>query len=327
MAVIMDRRALIAGAAAASLVPQMAAAQEYPSRPIRLIVAFAAGGPTDVLARLLADGLGRKLGQTVVVENHGGAGGNIGYGMAASAAPDGYTLAFADPSITVNASLYKNLPFDVEHDFVSISAAFRGPTVVVVPGKSEIKTLADLIKVAKANPGKLNYGSAGNGTPPHLNAEVFKASQGLDILHVPYRGAAPAITDLIAARVDLMFLNIGSAKPQIDSGELRGLAVSGNERAPALPNVPTFKEAGLPLPALDPGTWWGVMAPAKLPAALQTRLNAAMRETLEDPDLRKRVAAMSVDVIPGTTKEFAVLVSEERRKWADVVTRANIKVE
>jgi tripartite-type tricarboxylate transporter receptor subunit TctC len=291
------------------------------------LVAFAAGGPTDVLARLLADALGRRLGQSIVVDNRGGAGGNIGYGLAASAAPDGYTLAFADPSITVNASLYKSLPFDVERDFVAIGSAFRGPTVVVVPGKSGILTLADLVKAAKAKPGKLNYGSAGNGTPPHLNAEVFKSAQGLDILHVPYRGAAPAMTDLIAGRVDVMFLNIGSARSQIESGELRGLAVSGSQRAAALPDVPTFKETGLPLPALDPGTWWGLIAPVKLPATIHQQLTKALDEALADPELRKRAASMSIDVIPSTGAEFATLMSEERRKWAEVVARAKIEVE
>ena len=322
-----DRRALLLGLSAAGFLPDVSHAEDYPKSPIRLIVAFAAGGPTDVLARLLADSLGRRLGQSVVVDNRGGAGGNIGYGLAASAAPDGYTLAFADPSITVNASLYKSLPFDVERDFVAIGAAFRGPTVVVVPGKSEIRTLADLVRVAKASPGKLNYGSAGNGTPPHLNAEVFKSVQGLDILHVPYRGAAPAMTDLIGGRVDVMFLNIGSARSQIESGELRGLAVSGAQRAPALPQVPTFSEAGFPLAALDPGTWWGLIAPAKLPAAIQAQLTKAMADSLADPELHKRAASMSIDIIPGTGADFAKLMSDERRKWADVVARAKIEVE
>ena len=327
MPIKVDRRSVLAGASAACLAPSIAMAQSYPNRPIRLIVAFVAGGPTDILARLLADQLGRTLGQSIVVENHGGAGGNIGYGIAAGAAPDGYTLVFADPSITVNASLYKNLAFDVERDFTPISNAFRGPTVLVVPGKASATNLLDLVKLAKANPGKLSYGSAGSGTPPHLNAEFFKAAEALDIVHVPYRGAGPAITDLVAGRTDLMFLNIGSAKPQIDSGELRGLAVSGVARAPALPDVPTFREAGLPLSDLDPGTWWGLMAPAKLPVPILTRLNAAMKEALEDGDMRKRVAAMSVEALPGSPEAFAKLIADERQKWADVVTRAHILIE
>ena len=210
-----SRRTFVGGLTALTT-PTTAFAQSFPNRPLRLIVAFAPGGPTDILARMLAEALGRKLGQTIVVENHAGAGGNIGYAMGASAAPDGYTLIFADPSIVINASLYKTRPFEVERDYVSISGAFRGPTILVVPGKSSFTSLSSFISHAKANPGKLSYGSAGNGTPPHLNAELVKDDQGLDMAHVPYRGAAPAIVDLVAGRIDMMCLNIGSAKAQID---------------------------------------------------------------------------------------------------------------
>lgn len=320
-------RRLFMGGLAGLAAPVSAFAQTYPSKPLRMIVGFAPGGPTDVLARMLADALGRKLGQTVVIENHAGAGGNIGYGMGASAAADGYTITFADPSIVINASLYKTMPFDVEKDYAAVSGAFRGPTVLVVPGKSSFTTLADFIRHAKNNPGKLSYGSAGNGTPPHLNAELIKDDQGLDIVHVPYRGAAPAIVDLVAARVDMMCLNIGSAKAQIDSGELRGIAVSGPQRAAALPNVPTFREGGIPMLAMDPGTWWGIMVPAKTPADIVTRLNTAMREAVKDPDLLRRLASMSVDPIAGSPEEFSQLVLGEKKKWADVITRAKIKVE
>ncbi len=323
---LISRRAIVAGLAACAT-PGVATAQSYPDKSLKLVVGFAPGGPTDVLARMLADALGRKLGQSIVVENHAGAGGNIGYGQGASAAPDGYTLTFADPSIVINAALYKSLPFDVERDYVAIAGAFRGPTVLVVPGSSPHKTLADFVAHAKANPGKLSYGSAGNGTPPHLNAELVKADQGLDIVHVPYRGAAPAIVDLVAGRVDVMCLNIGSAKAQIDGGELRGLAVSGPQRAAALPNVPTFREGGIPMIAMDPGTWWGLMAPAKTPPAIVAKLNAAMGEAVRDPDLLRRLASMSVEPIAGTSAEFSKLVLEEKRKWADVVSRAKIKVE
>src|SRR4051812_20749867 len=245
-----------------------AQAQGYPSRTIRLIVAFTPGGPTDAMARLLADKLGDKLGQRVIVENRPGAGGNIGYEPVAKSPPDGYTLAFVDPSLTVN----------------------RGPTVMTVPAASEAKTVNEFIALARRNAGKTTYGSAGNGTPPHLNAEFFKAAQGLDIVHVPYKGAAPAMIDLVAGRIDLMFLNIGSAKAQVESGTLRGLAVSGTARAPTLPNVPTFHEVGVPLPELDPGTWWGVAAPAGLPVEVAQKLNTATREALSDADLLEKLA-------------------------------------
>lgn len=300
---------------------------EYPTRSIRLIVAFSAGGPTDALARFVAGKLTEKIGQTVLVENLPGASGNIGYGVVAKAAPDGYTLAFADPSITVNASLFKNLPFDVERDFTPISAAVRGPTVLVVPQTLEAKTLRDLIALAKRSPGKLTYGSAGSGTPPHLNAEFFKVAQGLDIVHVPYKGASPAITDLVAGRINMMFLNIGSAKGQIDANTLRGLAVSGHERVASLPNVPTFREAGLPLAELDSGTWWGVIGPANLPADVLQKLNRAMHEALKDADLRRQLGRMNVDPTPTTPEAFGKLIGDERRKWANVVQRANVKVE
>ena len=323
---IVSRRMFVGGLAGV-MAPGASLAQTYPTKPLRLIVAFAPGGPTDILARMLAEALGRKLGQTIVVENHAGAGGNIGYAMGASAAPDGYTLIFADPSIVINASLYKTRPFEVERDYASVSGAFRGPTILVVPGSSSFTSLAGFISHAKANPGKLSYGSAGNGTPPHLNAELVKNDQGLDMAHVPYRGAAPAIVDLVAGRIDMMCLNIGSAKAQIDSGELRGLAVSGAARAPALPNVPTFREGGIPMTAMDPGTWWGLVAPAKTPGDIIARLNAAMRETVQDPDLQRRLASMSVEPIAGAAPDFFKLVLDEQKKWADVIAKARITVE
>ena len=323
---IISRRSLVGGLAALAA-PGSAHAQAYPNKPLRMIVSFAPGGPTDVLARMLADALGRKLGQSIVVENHAGAGGNIGYGLGANVTADGYTLTFADPSIVINASLYKTLPFDVERDYSAVSGAFRGPTVLVVPGKSNFTTLTDFIRHAKANPGKLSYGSAGNGTPPHLNAELIKDDQGLDIAHVPYRGAAPAIIDLVAGRIDMMCLNIGSAKAQIESGELRGIAVSGPKRAAALPNVPTFREGGIPMLAMDPGTWWGILVPTKTSSDIVTRLNAAMRAAMEDPDLQRRLTSMSVEPIAGSSQDFFKLILEEKKKWADVITRAKIKVE
>ena len=304
-----------------------AQAQSYPSRPLRLVVAFAPGGPTDAMARLLADKLGDKLGQRVIVENRPGAGGNIGYESVAKSPPDGYTLAFADPSLTVNPSLYASAKYDAERDFGPISLAVRGPTVMVVPATLEAKSVGEFIALARRKPGGMTYGSAGNGTPPHLNAEFFKAAQQLDIVHVPYKGAAPAIIDLIAGRIDLMFLNIGSAKAQIESGKLRGLAVSGTTRAATLPDVPTFREIGIPLPELDPGTWWGVVAPAGLPPDMTQKLNAAMQAALADPELREKLAKLNVDSTPSSPAEFETLIRSETKKWAEVIKRAKITVE
>ena len=298
-------RRMFVGGLAGLVAPASALAQGYPNKPMRLIVSFAPGGPTDVLARMLGEALGRKLGQSIVVENHGGAGGNIGYALGASAAPDGYTLIFADPSIVINASLYKARPFEVERDYAAVSGAFRGPTILVVPGNSSFTSLANFISHAKANPGKLSYGSAGNGTPPHLNAELIKDDQGLDIVHVPYRGAAPAIVDLAAGRIDMMCLNIGSAKSLIENGELRGI----------------------PMTAMDPGTWWGLVVPAKTPGDIVARLNAAMRECVQDPDLQRRLASMSVEPIAGPADDFFKLALDEQKKWADVIAKARITVE
>ncbi len=304
-----------------------AQAQTYPSRPLRMVVAFAPGGPTDAMARLIADKLGEKLGQRVIVENRPGAGGNIGYESVAKSAPDGYTIAFADPSLTVNPSLYASAKYDAERDFGPISLAVRGPTVMVVPATLDAKTVSDFIALARSKPGAMTYGSAGNGTPPHLNAEFFKAAQGLDIVHVPYKGAAPAIIDLVAGRIQLMFLNIGSAKAQIEGGTLRGLAVSGTQRAATLPAVPTFREVGVPLPELDPGTWWGVVAPAGLPPDVAQKLNAAMRAALADPELRDKLANLNVDPTPSSPEEFETLIQSETKKWAGVIKRAKITVE
>ncbi len=292
-----------------------------------MVVAFAPGGPTDAMARILADKLGEKLGQRVVVENRPGAGGNIGYEAVAKSAPDGYTIAFVDPSLTVNPSLYTPARYDAERDFTPISLAVRGPTVMVVPATLEARSIGDFIAYARRNAGKTTYGSAGTGTPPHLNAEFFKAAQGLDIIHVPYKGAAPAIIDLVAGRIELMFLNIGSAKAQIETGRLRGLAVSGKARATLLPEVPTFHEAGFPMPQLDPGTWWGVAAPAGLSAEIRQRLGDAMQAAMADTELRARLAKLNVDPTPSSPAEFEALIRQEARNWADVIKRSKIKVD
>jgi tripartite-type tricarboxylate transporter receptor subunit TctC len=320
-------RTLLLAALATLILAAGAQAQSYPSKPLRMIVAFAPGGPTDAMARLIADKLGDKLGQRVIVENRPGAGGNIGYESVAKSAPDGYTLAFVDPSLTVNPSLYTPAKYDAERDFSPISLAVRGPTVMTVPATHQAKSVGEFIAFARGKAGQATYGSAGNGTPPHLNAEFFKASQGLDIVHVPYKGAAPAMIDLVAGRIDVMFLNIGSAKGQIESGTLRGLAVSGTARASTLPNVPTFREVGIPLPELDPGTWWGVAAPAGLPADMIQKLNAAMRDALADADLRDKLAKLNVDPTPSSPAEFEALIRLETKKWADVIKRAKITVD
>ena len=304
-----------------------AQAQGYPSKPLRMVVAFAPGGPTDAMARLIADKLGDKLGQRVIVENRPGGGGNIGYEFGRQVAARWLFARLCRPVADGQSQSLHAGEIRCRARFTPISLAVRGPTVMTVPAAHEARSVGEFIAFARSNAGKATYGSAGNGTPPHLNAEFFKASQGLDIVHVPYKGAAPAMIDLVAGRIDVMFLNIGSAKGQIESGTLRGLAVSGTARASTLPNVPTFREVGVPLPELDPGTWWGVAAPGGLPAEMTQKLNAAMRDALADPDLRDKLAKLNVDPTPSSPAEFEALIKLETKKWADVIKRAKITVE
>ncbi len=307
--------------------PSFALAQSYPDRPIRMVVTYAAGGPTDVLARALAERLSSELGQSVVIDNRGGGGGTIGYAAVATADPDGYTIAFADPSLTINPGFKKALPYDVARDFTPIATVVRGPTVLVASKASGFTKASDFVAFAKGNPKKLSYGSAGPGSPPHLNAEIFGIAQGIELTHVPYRGAAPAITDLIAGRIDIMFLNIGSAKAQIDSGALIPLAVSGDERLAKLPNVPTFREAGVPADQLSSGTWWGVIGPAKLAPAAKEKLESAIAATLRDPQLQSRYDAMNVIPYASNAEQFKKLMADELSKWSEVISRANISPE
>lgn len=318
---------LAAAVAFAILSPVASRAETFPARPLRMIVAYQAGGPSDALARILAEGMSAELGQQVVIENRGGAGGVVGYGAAAASDPDGYTLAFVENSITVNPSLHKNLRYDFERDLVPIGLAVRGPTVLVARKSFEAKLPKDLVALAKRERGRLTYGSAGSGTPPHLNAELFRVTQGIELKHVPYRGAAPAITDLLADRIDLMFLNIGSVKTYLDAGTMLAIAVSGPERAAQLPDVPTWREAGVPVEQLDSGTWWGLMVPSATPPEVRRRLSEALNAALRRADLVSRLEAMNVSASPGAPEEFGRLLSSERAKWADVVARAGIKAD
>jgi len=305
----------------------VAPASEYPNKAIKLIVPNAAGGPADVFARILADALNVELGQSVIVENRTGAGGITAYAITAIAAPDGYTLVIVDPSIAILPSLYDNLSYDVEKDLTPISLVVRGTTVLVAGKSLEANNPVELVALAKREPGKLTYGSAGIGSFPHLNAELFKLVNGIEVQHVPYRGGSPALTDLVAGRIDLSFLNAGTVRTYIEDGSIKALAVSGKQRTAKLPNVPTYYEAGLPMPQFDRGSWWGIMGPAKLPAEIQGRLNEAVGKALKNPQLLKRFDEMSAETLPSTAREFSELIAAERSKWADVVGRAKIKLD
>jgi tripartite-type tricarboxylate transporter receptor subunit TctC len=305
----------------------VATASDYPNKVVKLIVANAPGGPADIFARLVVEVLGTELGQSVIVENRTGAGGVTAYAMAANAAPDGYTLVFVDPSIAILPSLYRDLPYNVEKDLTPISLVVRGTTVLVARKLLEANNPVELVALSKREPGKLTYGSAGNGSFPHLNAELFKLSNGLDIRHVPYRGGAPALTDLVAGRIDLLFVNVGIAKTYIEDGSIKALAVGGKQRAAELPNVPTYYEAGLPMPQFDLGSWWGIMAPAKLPPEIKDKLTEAVGKALKNPQLLERFKEMGASPLPSTPEQFGELITAERNKWADVVKKAGIKPE
>lgn len=321
------RRTVLLGAIGATLLRGLGAAalaEDFPTHPIRMVVGVSAGGPTDSHARLVSAKLSEMLGQTVVVENHSGAGGNIAFDLVAKSAPNGYTLAFVEPSLAANRSLYRSLSYDVLRDFTPVSLAVRGPTLLVVFPGLAAETLGEFVALARREPGRLTYGSAGTGTPPHLNAEVFKAAAHLDIVHVPYKGAAPAVTDMVAGRIDMMFLNIGAAKAQIEIGKLRALAVTGTARTAVLPDVPNFGEAGMPLPDLDAGSWWGVVAPAGLPADILMTLNRGLRDALTAPDTQAKLTALNLTAAPSSPEAFAALIRDETRRWAEVIKRANI---
>jgi tripartite-type tricarboxylate transporter receptor subunit TctC len=304
-----------------------ATASDYPNRVIKLIVASAPGGPTDALARPLADALSAELGQSVIVENRSGAGGVTGFAMGANAAPDGYTLVVVDQSMTVQPSMYPDLPYDIEKDFTPISLFVRSISVLVARKTLEANDPAELVALARREPGKLTYGSAGTGSPVQLKAEFFKIVNGLDIRHVPYRGGLPALMDLVAGRIDIMFSNAGTARPQIEAGTVKALAVLGKERLALLPNVPTFYEVKLPMPQLDSGSWWGVMGPAKLPVQIQSKLNEAVGKALKNPQLLKQFDEMSSEPFPSTSKELSDIIASERVQWADVMKKAGIKPE
>ena len=302
-------------------------AQPDPSRPIRLVVGYAPGGPTDILARLIGPKLAEALGQQVIIENRPGASANVAGDAVAKSLPDGYTLLFGDIVLTVNPALFKSLPFDAARDLAPVGMVAYAPVVLVVHPATGATTAGELVSLAKSRPGQLNFGSPGAGSPPHLAAELFKATYGLDIAHVPYKGAGPALTDLMGGRLSLMFVGASAAKPNIDAAKLRALGVSGKKRSTSLPGVPTFAEAGTPLPEMDFGSWWGVLAPAGTPREIVMKINQALARSLDAPELRERLAQVSIEPATGTPEEFAAFMQAETKKWAGVISRARIQPE
>ena len=300
----MRKIALSVLAATIMMMGGAAAQTDYPTHPIRLIVPFAPGGSTDSQARVLADFLGRALGQQVVVVNVGGAGGTIGLNQGAKATPDGYTLVTATPSMTINPYIQKNIPYDPIKDFEPIALVATSPIVLVVPKDSKIKTVRDLIEMAKAKPGQLRYGSAGIGSATHLSSALFETMAGVKLVHVPYRGAGPALLDVIAGRLDLQFENAPSVLGHVRSGALRGVAVGSAKRSNLFPDLPTIGDT---VPGYEATSWFGVLAPAKTPRAVIDKVNAAINKALADATVKKQMDALGVELIGGTPDRFAAL--------------------
>ena len=303
-----------------------AQAQDYPNKPIHFIVPAAAGGPTDVTTRLLAQKMSALLGQTVVVEARPGAGGNIGADVVARAAPDGYTILMAPIGThAINQTLYKKLPFDPIKDFTPISQVVQYPLLLVVNPDVPVKSVKELIDYAKANPGKLNRASGGSGTSMHLSGELFVHQAQLDMPHVPYKGSAPALTDVIGNHVQVMFDSMITALPLVKSGKLRALAVTGAQRSPVVPDVPTVAEAGLP--GYSATGWIGVVGPANMPPEIANKLQAAIAKALADPDLRRTLIEQAAEPVGSTPAEFAKFIDAETAKWAIAVRGANLVIE
>ena len=305
-------------------VSRFARAEGYPSRPVRWIVCFAAGGPNDVTARLVGQYLSEYFGQNVVIENRVGAGGNVGMEFALHAPPDGYTIAFVGPNNAINATLYEKLPFDFIRDSVPVAGTMQLTNVMEVNLDMPVKNLAEFIAYAKANPGKVNYASGGVGTSPHLCGELFKALTGVDLLHVPYRGGAPALTDLLGGRVQMMFDNLPGSIGQIQQGKVRALGVTAAQRVPTLPDLPAIGEI---VPGYEASVWYGIAAPRGTPPDVVAKLNQGVNAVLANPKLKARMQELGGDPMPLTPDAFGMLVADETRKWAKVIRGANIHLE
>jgi len=311
--------------ALALILPAAAAAQEFPSRPIRFIVPYPPAGGTDIVARILAEPLGAALGQPIIVDNRGGAAGNVGTDIAAKSPADGYTVLFTLSSHTINPKLYDKLPFDVEKDFAPVSLAAMIPQILVVNPGVPANNVKELIALAKAQPGKLNYASVGTGSPGHIAGELFKLRAGVDIVHVPYKGGGPAVTDTIGGQVQLLFVSMPAAWQFVKAGRLKAIAVTSAKRSATAPDVPTFVESGVPDFVVD--SWYGALVPAKVPPAVVARLNAAFVKVLEMPQVKEKLMAQGAEAAPSTPAEFDRVIRDELAKWEYVIRAANIKPE
>jgi tripartite-type tricarboxylate transporter receptor subunit TctC len=324
MALKWSRRSMLGAGAVAALTGRASLAETYPSRPIRWVVGYAPGGTTDLLARLIADPLSRRLGQQVYIENRPGAGNNIGTDTVVKADPDGYTLLLVNPANGINSSLYRKLPFNFIQDIAPVAGITRSPNIMEINPNLPVKTVAEFIDYCKANPGKVNMASSGIGTSVHMSGELFQAMAGIKMVHVPYRGAAPALTDLLAGHVDILFDNLPSSIGHVRAGLLRALAVTTAERSPALPDVPTVAET---VPGYEASAWFGAGAPKRTPPEVIARLNKEIGEILEEPSMVKKLADLGGLPLRLSPAEFGTLIADETEKWRKVVEFSGAKMD
>ena len=315
---------LAAGAAALPAISRVAIAQAYPTRPVRLIVGFPAGGPNDILARLMGQWLSERLGQPFVVENRPSAGGNVGTEVVVRAAPDGYTLLIVPTAAAINATLYDKLNFNVVRDIAPVAGIVRVPNVIVVHSSFPAKTIPEFIAYAKANPGKLSMASPGNGTSPHVSGELFKMMAGVDMVHVPYRGSAPGLTDLLGEQVQAMFVDMPSSIAHIKSGKLRALGVTTATRSETLPDLPTVGDF---VPGYEASAFFGVGAPRSTSSEIVEKLNKEINAALADPKISARLADLGGTVLILSPADFGKLLAEQTEKWAKVVKFSGAKAE
>jgi tripartite-type tricarboxylate transporter receptor subunit TctC len=321
----MKRRSLLISSVAAVSASSGYSQAAYPNKPVRMIVPFPAGGATDVLARALSQKLGEKLGQNIVVENRPGAGGTIGSQAVAQSAPDGYTILLATSSThSIGPAVNAKIPYDAAADFTALGQVSTSPNIALVPLSSPAKTMREFIDYAKKNPGKLNYASSGNGTIVHLTTELFKAQSGSFIVHIPYRGTALAIPDLISGKVDLLFDSLVSGLPHVKDGKLRALAVTSEKRTPLAPDFPPVADV---LPGFESTTWFGMFGPKGLPADVVQKLNSAINAALAEAEVKERFARLGAEPVSSTPAAFAQVAANERAKWQRTIRDRKIAVE
>ena len=318
-------RAMLAAGIAAAPFATPVLAQGYPAKPVKIVVPFAPGGAVDTIARVIGQKMSEQMGQPVIVENHPGASANIGAELVAHAPADGYTLLLGANGVATNMTLFPKLTFNALTDFAPIGRVGYAPVVLVVPVGFPAKSLKELLTMAREQPGKLSYASAGNGSSNHLAGEMLKAAAGIDVLHVPYKGGAPALTDLLGGRISYMLLNPVEVLPHVKSQRLRALAVGADKRIAILPDVPTVAEAGLP--GYEASVWWGLLAPAKTPKDIVDKLNAEMNKAMADPSVHARLTELGVVFSPGTPQQFGDFVKAEVDKWAKVIKASGIQAD